>query len=182
MRKAAQQPQQSTGQVTAAAVATKNTQEWKDLMIVLKNCNFNLSDAQAEKFAEEQGIAEISDLMHLTAEEKEMDMTITTYNKNLDAADAHLRIKTAIPPNRLQALVHSHRVQVWALANLSFSLEAHEWSTSLQASRGVQEYKAFLQRQREKSNTEPTAFPAELKPELFREDGERVHSPRWRPH
>ena len=52
--KAAQQPQQPTGgsqsqgAAAAAATARKNTQEWKDLMIVLKACS--MSDDQAEKF------------------------------------------------------------------------------------------------------------------------------------
>ena len=166
--KAAQQPQQPTGgnppQGAAVATAKKNTQEWKDLMIVLKACH--LTDDQAENFADEQGITEINDFTHLTADET--DTTITMYNKGLDATETHLRIAAAIPRARLQAL--THRVQVWRMAGIE--LKAAEWTNAIQANQGVQEYRAFVQR--EKSRNDPTEFPAELKPEMLGDDGERA--------
>ena len=168
--KAAQQPQQPTGgsqsqgAATAAATARKNTQEWKDLMIVLKACS--LSDDQAEKFADVQELTDIIDLMLLAADETEA--TVLMYNKGLDTTEAHLRITAAISKNRLQAL--THRVHVWQLAGVQ--LGAAEWSSVLQANQGVMEYRAFVQR--EKNKSEPTEFPAELKPEMFGTDGERT--------
>ncbi len=165
-----QQPQQPTGgsqsQGAAAAVATakKNTQEWKDLMIVLKACN--LTDDQADRFADEQVITEINDFAMFTADE--MDTTISNYNKGLDATETHLRVAAAIPLNRLQAL--THRVQVWQMAGIE--LRAAEWTNAIQANQGVLEYRAFVQR--EKSRNDPIEFPADLKPEMLGADGERA--------
>ena len=133
-------------------------------MIVLKACN--LTDDQADRFADEQVITEINDFAMFTADE--MDTTISNYNKGLDATETHLRVAAAIPLNRLQAL--THRVQVWQMAGIE--LRAAEWTSAIQANQGVLEYRAFVQH--EKSRNDPIEFPADLKPEMLGADGERA--------
>jgi len=139
-------------------VPQNNTQEFNDLMSVVTVCG--LSRPIAEKFATMQTIVKMSDLVNFTPDG--MEDAITMYNKTLNGtSEIHLRITNHLAVQRLRALVH--RTQVWNLAGKE--LLPAEWSNASHAIQAVQELQAY--EQREKSKSEPTEFPDELKADML---------------
>ena len=140
-------------------VTTQNTtQEFDDLMSAMGMCG--LQRDIAEKFATMQTITKLSDLLNFNVED--MESAITMHNKTLQGtSEVNLRITNHMAFQRLKALVH--RIHIWNLAGKELLIS--EWSNVNQVIQAVQELQAF--EQREKSKSEPTEFPDDVKPDML---------------
>ena len=149
----------------AAAMSYKNTQDWQDLMRVMKPCA--MTDWQSDRLADNLNVKTLGDLN--TLDKDEIELAIEYYNNGLKGtSDAIHSIRNPMIPKRLQALLH--KIKIWALAGIT--MEPSEWASPLQVAQGVEEMKAF--ETHEKNKTDPTEFPDEMKASKMREESDKL--------
>jgi hypothetical protein len=133
------------------------TQEMKDLIQALMNCN--MPKATAEQFITLQGLSSMGCIKGLSPDD--MEATVGRHNKAMTGVNEAHKIFSTIVIKKLSTLAHS--VRVWSLTGAEFNIS--NWTSDVQINQEMKELELF--QLAEKNYTKPEPLKDLVKPDAL---------------